>query len=199
MNSLGSVLLKSRTHLGLGVRELCLKSERSDGGSVPISPAYYSRLERGVDVNPEKLSIEKCWSLGMVLQLDPLYLFVLSRSAIDRRYLSSDARARLFPITTVEPTTLPDLLRGSRQASHIGLREFVLKLDSNPAATFPLSSGFLSQIETDFRGLSSVVSGEKLWALGVMLEIDPLLLLVVSRGMDPRLLDPARRRALFGL
>ncbi|MDD2319665.1 MAG: hypothetical protein PHO83_06420 [Geobacteraceae bacterium] len=199
MNNLGSALLKSRTRLDLGVRELCSRSARNAGISEPISPAYYSRLERGIDVDPEKLSIDKCWSLGLVLQVDPLYLFVLSRSAIDRRFLVADERAKIFPIVTVEPTTLSDLLSNRRQEMCLGLRELAEKLNKNPIAAFPLSPGFLSQIETDFRGVSSVVSGDKLWALGVMLEVDPLLLYVVSRGLDPTLLDPSRRRALFGI
>lgn len=79
----------------------------------------------------------------------------------------------------------------------LGVREMADKLSKNPVATYGLSPGFLSQIENNFRGLAAVVSGEKLWALGVMLGIDPLLLYVVSRGLDQSLLVGSKRRTLF--
>ena len=45
--------------------------------------------------------------------------------------------------------------------------------------------------------MSERLSAEKLWTLGRVFDVDPLLMYVISRGIDPRYLSSASRDRLF--
>ena len=188
-----SMFLQSRRQtLDLGIRELCRKTDRLP---FPVSASYLSRLESGTSIDVSKVSLDVLWSLGVELQTDPLKLFALA-NGLDR-FVEVSARDTLFSIRDVGADTLGSYLKARRHQLNLGLRELSSLIDRNPSAAFPLSPGFLSQVENNMRDQSARVSGEKLWSLGVVLGVDPLCLFVLSRGLDPRYLQAASRDRLF--
>lgn len=133
----------------------------------------------------------------MVLGVDPLALFVDSRPVIDHRYCERENRAKLFPTRDVPADTpVGGFLLSLRKALNLSLSD-VSRFAAQPPACFGISPGFLSQVETNFRSQSQVISGEKLWALGVVLSVDPLALFVLSRNIGRELHLGEKRDALF--
>jgi transcriptional regulator with XRE-family HTH domain len=179
----------------MGIRELCRQSERSPYVSSPLSPAYLSRLERKTgEIDPEKVGIDTLWALGVSLEVDPLLLFVLSRPQLSSVLLRRDKREALFDVWDVPDGPLGGYLRSRRHHLGLSIAE-VSHAATKQHACFGISAGFLSQVETDFRGMSGTVSGEKLWALGVVLRVDPMGLYVLSRHLGSGLI--LRRHRLF--
>lgn len=78
------------------IREVCRRIEESGIAGITISPAYYSQVETGTGINTDKISMDFFWAVGIVLGVDPLSLFVLSRPKIPARYADSKSRNRLF-------------------------------------------------------------------------------------------------------
>jgi transcriptional regulator with XRE-family HTH domain len=96
---LGEFLSNVRRSKGLGIRELCRLSERmTNRGVTPLSSGYYSQIETGVGLNPERITMDILWSIGVTLGVDPIKLFVLSRSRIPQIYADRTERDKLFEI-----------------------------------------------------------------------------------------------------
>jgi len=198
MPSLGSILESLRRDSGFGLRELCRRAEASSLVASPISPAYLSRLERGAgDITEDKISIDSLWGVGVALGVDPLALFVASRKEVDQSLRDNNNRLALFPVGDVPDVAIGVCLRGFRTDRMLSLAEVSRLASTLPNACYGMSPGFLSQVETNFRGLSDKISGEKLWALGVVFGVCPLALYVLSRRINRGLNLRERRSALF--
>lgn len=196
MSGLGQVVLNRRTMASIGIRELCRITEQSPLVSAPLSPAYLSRIEReNGEVDMSKVGIDTLWALGVGLNLDPLELFVMSRPELPEFLLDRKRREALFSIWDVPELPLGEYLRSRRHSLGLSISEVSFLAVHTPHACFGISSGFLSQVETDFRDMSGSVSGEKLWALGVVLDVDPLALYALSRKLDQGM--HLRRHRLF--
>ena len=177
-----SVIHRLRRDADLGIREMCRITEMSSLVGDPISPAYVSRLERGAGhVTSDKITLDKLWGLGFALGVNPLALFVASRSVLSPSLRDREARDKVFPVADVPAVPLHSYLRDLRREKLYSLAEVSLLSATLPHATFGVSAAFLSQVETDFHEMSSKLSGEKLWALGVVFGVDPLALYVLSR------------------
>jgi transcriptional regulator with XRE-family HTH domain len=61
-----------------------------------VSPSYYSQIESGKGIRPEKITIEMLWSIGLVLKVDPLELFVRKYPDLPQKYLLKSERDKLF-------------------------------------------------------------------------------------------------------
>lgn len=94
---LGEVLRQARQAKDLGVRELCRVIERNPNTGLKVSYSYYSQVENGANLRPEKISMDFFWAVGIVLGIDPLKLFVLSRPQIPRDFVDAKKRDRFFP------------------------------------------------------------------------------------------------------
>lgn len=193
--TLGNVLAERRMESNIGIRELCRAIEASHI-SGPVSPSYLSRIERDSgEIESDHVSIDTLWSLGVAMEIDPLLLFVLSRPDLSDRLLNREIREKLFLTWDVPDVPLGVFLRARRHDLGITMSEVEILSHRAPHATFGISTGFLSQVETDFRGASAKISGDKLWALGVVLRVDPLALFVLSRRLGSGLV--LRRHRLF--
>jgi len=137
------------------------------------------------------------WGLGVALSVCPLALFVLSRPVIDLAYAAEAERRKLFATLDVpDSVSLSSYLRQLRESKMMSLSE-VSRVAFQAPAHFGVSPGFLSQLETNHRNVSTIVSGDKLWALGVVYGVDPLGLFVMSRGIDAKYREHAKRLSLF--
>ena len=196
---LGTFLGGLRKDENLGLRELCGRVQKHRLVKDPISPAYLSRLERGGadHILVDKVSLDKLWGVGVALQVCPLLLFVLSRPSISRAFLSEVSRDKMFDVFDVPDAGFGLYLRTRRHDLSFTLGDVSLMSKGSAAEEFWISPSFLSQVETDHRGMSSRISGEKLWSLGVVLRVDPLALFVLSRNLDAGLHERKRRRSLF--
>ena len=100
METLGSVVKARREELGLGQRELCrltAKNENTGYFGKGLNSGYYTRIENDdPSIKQEKISIDYLWALGVVLNLDPLMLFVLTRPNVPQRMLDQGERAKIF-------------------------------------------------------------------------------------------------------
>ncbi|KAA0888812.1 helix-turn-helix domain-containing protein [Oryzomonas rubra] len=186
--SFSELIHKRRLDLGLGVREMCRATERSHIPSPIKSAVYISRLEADdqKDMKVESASIDKLWAMGAVLQISPLILFLESRDRTDLL-----EQIPKFAIRKCEPTTFMHFIRSVREQLRYSLRDMV-----KAAVPWGVSVGYWSQLENDPES-GPTTSGEKLWSLGVALDVDPLLLYVLSRNMDVRYLNPDSRDRLF--
>lgn len=95
--SFGEVIRGARERMGFKGRELVRYMENHPWTGGAISSGYLSSLERG-KVDAAKVSIDLLWSLGVALEIDPLYLFVLSRPHISRKFLKAEDRRKLFHV-----------------------------------------------------------------------------------------------------
>lgn len=93
---LGKFLHERRTQLGLTMRELSRKIDDSRAAGGTVSFPYYSQVESGKGIKPEKISMDFFWAVSVVLGTDPLELFILSRPNIPRKMLNRKLRLRLF-------------------------------------------------------------------------------------------------------
>jgi transcriptional regulator with XRE-family HTH domain len=198
MCQIGTVVSDFRGSLHLGLREVCRLAEKSPLIPEAISPAYLSRVEHQAGhIDPEQISLDKLWALGVVLEVDPLLLFVVSRPQLDPRLYRRAYRERLFDVCDVPDIGMGVFLKNRRYELGLTMHEVESYSHRTPHACFGISSGFLSQIETDFRGVGERVSGEKLWALGVVLRVDPLALYALSRKLGQGMYLRLHRLSLF--
>jgi transcriptional regulator with XRE-family HTH domain len=186
------ILRSRRMELELGVRELARATEKPWVPQPIKSAVYISRLENKVieEMRAEAISIDKLWALGVALRLPPLVLFAYSRNLLDLI-----DRIPAFVCRECAPVHFSKFLVTRRHIQGLTLRRIEELAPS--ISPWPISSGYLSQIETDDEGVSERVSAEKLWTLGRVLDVDPLLLYVLSRKMAPRYLKAASRDRLF--
>lgn len=93
---LGDYLKDVREARGLGIRELCRNIEKSTRAGTTISPAYYSQVENGKDIRPEKISFDFFWAVAVGLQVDPVHLWILSRPNIPQDLVDPERRRVVF-------------------------------------------------------------------------------------------------------
>lgn len=186
------VLRSRREELKLGVRELARATEKPYVPQPIKSAIYISRLENKVveEMRADAISIDKLWALGVALRVSPLVLFSSSRGMPE--LLDPVSR---FTLRDCEYSPFSSFLKAKRN----GLDLTLLGVEEKSIAVSPwsISTGYLSQLETNVDDLSERLSAEKLWTLGRVLDIDPLLMYVLSRGVDPRYLSSASRDRLF--
>lgn len=188
-----SKLIKERRlQLKYGVRELSRETAKP-WVPFPIKSAIYiSRLENKVveEMRAEAVSIDKLWALGVALQMNPLILLASSRSMpelIDQ--------IPMFSMRECDPADFSAFLRGRRHALDMSMRE--VEDRSAKCSHWSISGGYLCQLEDSGSDHASTVSAEKLWTLGRVYDVDPLLMYVLSRKIDPRYLKAASRDRLF--
>jgi len=183
------LIRERRLGLGLGVREAARLTTQSFVPSPIKSAVYISRLEEGrsADMPVDSVTIDKMWGLGTVLRINPFELFLRSRGREDLVPLLAK-----FSIRDCSGTDFGHFVRSRRADLDLSMREA-----SALARPWTISTGYWSQMETDFRNCTSKISGDKLWGIGVALDIDPLLLYVLSRSIDTRYLNATSRDRLF--
>ena len=186
------VLRGRREELKLGVRELARLTELGPIPKPIKSAIYISRLENKVveEMRADAVSIDKLWALGVALQMSPLVLFASSRAMPELV-----GQIPSFMIRECDPIHFSLFLKGRRDGLGLSLRKVEeLALSMSPR---PISSGYLSQLETDDDQLPERLSAEKLWTLGRVFDVDPLLMYVLSRHVDPMYLSASSRDGLF--
>lgn len=100
-SELGRYLKARREELGLGIREVTRLSDlKLKACGARLSPGYVSQVESGW-ADPEKVSGDFLWAIGIVLEVSLELLWVLARPKIDRRYLSASERRKVFRIDSV--------------------------------------------------------------------------------------------------
>jgi transcriptional regulator with XRE-family HTH domain len=183
------IIRNRRLDLGLGIREAIRQTDRSFIPSPIVSPVYLSRLESGdsSEMPVSSASIDKLWALGAVLRMNPLELFLQSRGTPNLI-----PEINNFVVRDSLPMGFGQAVSLRRLSLGLSLRECC-----EAASPWSVSTGYWSQMETDFRTCSEKVSGEKLWGIGWALSMDPLLLYVLSRKMDNRYLSATSRDRIF--
>ena len=183
------MIRERRVGLGLGVREAARLTTQPFVPSPIKSAVYISRLEDGssTDMPVASVTIDKMWGLGVVLHINPFELFLSSRKRED--LVSSLSR---FTVRDCTERDFGNFVRGRRAFLDLSMREA-----SALSVPWSVSTGYWSQMETDFRDCAGKISGEKLWGIAVALDVDPLLLYVLSRKIDPRYLNSVSRDRLF--
>lgn len=186
------VLRSRREALNLGVRETARLTERPFVPFPIKSAIYISRLENKVDeeMKAESISIDKLWALGVALQISPLVLLAESRELAGLL-----EQIPTFSVRDCEKQHFSSFLKNRRKELDLTLAN-VHEMSAR-VSPWSIGSAYLSQIETDDDGISARVSAEKLWTLGRVLDVDPLLLYVMSRNIDPRYLSSQSRDRLF--
>lgn len=192
MKEFCSVIRSRREQLKQGVRETARLSIRPYVPQPIVSPVYISRLENKVEeeLRADAVSIDKLWALGVALRMQPLVLFAASRGLPELINKIDD-----FLLRDCDPVHLSTFLRRLRHGLNLTLRE--VEDRSRLVSPWSICPAYLSQLETDDDHLSERVQAEKLWTLGSVLGVDPLLLYVLSRKVDPRYLSGASRDRLF--
>lgn len=188
----GAVIRSRREQLKQGVRETARMTMRPFVPQPILSPVYISRLENKVveELRADAVSIDKLWALGVALRMQPLVLFAESRGMPELMDKFDG-----FVLRDCEACHLSVFLRGLRHGLGLTLRQ--VEARSNSVSPWGICTGYLSQLETNDQGLSERVQAEKLWALGLVLGVDPLLLYVLSRKIDARYLSSRSRDRLF--
>ena len=184
------IIRERREKLRLGVRGAARLTEKPFVPFPIKSAIYISRLENRIDeeMRAEAVSIDKLWALGVALQVSPLVLFASSRIMPDLI-----DQIPLFACRECDPVHFSKFLLVRR--GDMTLRK--VEDSALSVSPWPISIGYLSQLETDDEGVSERVSAEKLWTLGRIYDVDPLLLYVLSRKIDPRFLSATSRDRLF--
>lgn len=186
------MLRDRREKLGLGVRGLARATEKPYVPFPIKSPIYISRLENKVveEQRADAVSIDKLWALGVGLEMQPMILFAYSRNMPE---LVDQIAA--FTIRECDPIPFNVFLRNRRAALGLTLREVEAK--SATLSPWGISLGYLSQLENDDDKLPERISAEKIWSLARMYDVDPLLMYVLSRHIEPRFLSARSRDRLF--
>ena len=186
------VLRSRREELKLGIRELARATEKPCVPQPIKSAIYISRLENKVveEMRADAISIDKLWALGVALQVSPLVLFASSRNMSELM----DA-IPTFMLRDCDAVPFSNFLLKRRNGLDLTLRN--VEESALSMSPWPISTGYLSQLETDDDGVSARVSAEKLWTLGRVLDVDPLLMYVMSRNIDTRYLSATSRDRLF--
>lgn len=94
---LGEFLKKVRMGQGMAQRELARKTEKNPY-TATVSSSYYSQVETAQGINPEKVSMDFFWAVGVALNVDPLKLFVLPRPSIPQEFAERAYRDKFFTI-----------------------------------------------------------------------------------------------------
>jgi transcriptional regulator with XRE-family HTH domain len=187
-----NILRQRREELNLGVRETARLSDRPFVPHPIMSPVYISRLENKVDeeMRAEAVSIDKLWALGVALRFSPLVFFAHSRGIPDLiKSIPS------FALRECELCSFSHFLRTKRKGLELKMRN--VEEMSHQLSPWPISTPYLSQLETDDNCASERIQAEKLWTLGRVLDVDPLLMYVLSRKIDERYLRATFRNMLF--
>jgi len=189
---LSKMLRERREQLKLGVRETARLTERPFVPYPIKSAIYLSRLENKVkeEMRAEAVSIDKLWALGVALKISPLEFFAISRSLPELVGLIPG-----FALLECEPCSFSQFLKTRRLQLDLTLRS--VEEISQSVSPWPISAPYLSQLENDYEGVSGRVQAEKLWSLGRVLNVDPLLMYVLSRKIDDCYLRPSFRNSLF--
>lgn len=96
-NELGKIVNEARMRKGLSTRELCRAIEHNRLCGRTISAAYLSQVETGSDkVQRDKISFDFLWAISVVLELDPVTLFVISRPEISQNMRDPAYRKKIF-------------------------------------------------------------------------------------------------------
>lgn len=99
---LGKYLRARREELGLGLREVARLTERKvKACGIRVSSPYLSQVESGW-ADPEKVSMDVLWALGVVLGVEPSVLWVMAREGIDRRYFQAAERKKIFRVDSFD-------------------------------------------------------------------------------------------------
>jgi hypothetical protein len=87
--------------MNLGMRVMCRMTEKIPECGRPLSEkaSYYSRIENDdPTIKISRISMDFFWAVGVVLQVDPSKLFVMSRKNIPQRLIDGQERNRVFRI-----------------------------------------------------------------------------------------------------
>jgi transcriptional regulator with XRE-family HTH domain len=96
--------------------------------------------------------------------------------------------------------TFSELIHDLRRGSGLGLRELCRQTEKPGSLSLPISIAYLSRIENGgVHNDLSKVTIDKLWAIGVALSVDPLLLFVLKADLPAKYLNPSVRLALFSV
>lgn len=187
------LLKELRLKRGYGVRELARQTVKPCVPFPIMSAIYITRIENLVreEMKAESISIDKLWALGVALEVNPLILFAHSRELpelVDQ--------IPTFALRECDPfDDFSKWLRERRKGLGMTLRD--VESASGSASPWSISTGYLCQLEDCDSDHASTVSAEKLWALGRVYDVDPLLMYILSRKVDPRYLRAASRDRLF--
>lgn len=186
------LIKERRQQLKLGVRELARQTEKAWVPSPIKSAIYISRLENKVveEMRADAVSIDKLWALGVALQVSPLVLLASSRDLPELVNLIPG-----FALRECDQCNFSEFLVARRKGLDMSLREVSDKADSY--SPWGISPGYLAQLEDKDADHAASVSAEKLWTLGRIYDVDPLLMYVLSRGVDSRYLSARSRDRLF--
>lgn len=186
-------IAKRREELELSTRRVCELTESPFVASPIKSPIYLSRLERNITehVDAAKVSADKLWALGIALKVNPLQLFALSRN-MDEKLIEWP-----FAIKDTDHQMFGKFLHDRRKELKFTFKDIENQSKTDARIPDSISSSYFSQIEADFRGQSSKVEADRFWSIGVVLDVDPLLLYVLSRNLDSKLLSSKNRDNLF--
>lgn len=180
-----------RQEMGLGIRETARRTDRSYVPFPIKSAVYISRIENEVEEEQRAaaVSIDKLWALGVALEVHPLVLFAYSRSLPE---LVDDIP--MFGMREFEPAKLCRFLREKRKLLDLTITAVGEVSKQHP---WSISYGYLSQLEDCSQDHWTAVSAEKLWTLGRIYDVDPLLMYVLSRQIDSSFLSASLRDKLF--
>ena len=93
---------------------------------------------------------------------------------------------------------LGEFIHDLRRESGLGLRELCRETDRAGSLSQPISIAYLSRIENGgVHNDLSKVTIDKLWALGITLSVDPLLLFVLKADLPAKYLEREARDRLF--
>lgn len=189
---LSDMIRERRLELGFGIREAARHTERLFVPQPIRSAIYLTRIEQKIveEMRAEAVSIDKLWAIGVALRLQPLKMFAVSRNMPQLLDLIPT-----FALRDGVAGSFGDFLRNRRKKLSLCMRDVVEEADR--VSPWPISAPYLSQLETNFEGVSERVQAEKLWSLGRVLDVDPLLLYVLSRKIDDRYLRYSFRNSLF--
>lgn len=113
---LGNLLYQKRTKAGLSIVDVCaaIRELNKQGKCINISSSYYCQVEGNLK-RIDKISLDFLWSVGIVLGVDPMELYLLSRPQIDRSYMTKQERDALFSegISRKKPLRHTVILPGS--------------------------------------------------------------------------------------
>lgn len=94
---IGKIIHTARMKKNMSMREVCRSIEHNRLCGTTISPAYLSQVESHSDkVKTHKISFDFFWAISVILELDPIELFVLSRTDIPQQMREPAYRKKIF-------------------------------------------------------------------------------------------------------
>ena len=91
-------LREQREKIGLGVRDIVRKIDKHPLAYVKVSAPFLYQLETNFRDQADKVGMDILWSLGVVLRVDPMKLFLISRRQIDRKFIDPEVRDSFFDV-----------------------------------------------------------------------------------------------------